>query len=50
MRAQPRGFGATDFAAKMTRWLAETKLAEGERTLVPEVGIERTGGVNPTGS
>ncbi len=33
-------FGATDFASMETRWLAETKLADGERSLVEAAGVE----------
>jgi hypothetical protein len=33
-------FGATAFARHSTRWLAEPKLAEGERRLVTRAGIE----------
>ena len=34
-----RRFGATDFARR-ARWLAETKLASGERSLVEAAGVE----------
>ena len=39
MNDESKCFGETDFAVNETRWLAETKLAEGERSL-EAAGVE----------